>query len=99
VHAGRYWTEGSADGWAPVLETLVNRGLARSERAEAAASLPRPRRPGQAGLGISHIKVSAEGDGIRPAKLYLGVDGAHEAVAVSAETPEPFTALQSGGTR
>jgi hypothetical protein len=71
VHAGRYWTEGRADGWAPVLEALVARGLAEPERAAAALTLPRP---GPPVLGLSHVKVLADPKGLRPAKLYLGAD-------------------------
>lgn len=71
VHAGRYWTEGRADGWAPVLAALVARGLAEPERASAAVALPRP---GPPALGISHVKVIADPKGLRPAKLYLGAD-------------------------
>jgi hypothetical protein len=79
VHAGRYWTEGCRDGWSPVLEALRARGLAEPERAAAAATLPRP---GPPTLGISHVKVIADPKGLRPAKLYLGVDRLVEA-------PEP----------
>jgi hypothetical protein len=31
-------------------------------------------------FGISHVKVSADGAGLRPAKLYLGVARAHAAL-------------------
>jgi hypothetical protein len=83
VRAGRPWPEGSADGWAPVLEALVGAGLAEGNRAEAAASLPGPRRPGAAAVGISHVKVAADGDGLRAAKLYIGVDGLRDAIEES----------------
>jgi hypothetical protein len=80
AHAGRYWTEGSSEGWAPVLEALVARGLAEREPAEAAIGLPGPRGPDGPVFGISHVKVSADGAGLRPAKLYLGVARAHAAL-------------------
>jgi hypothetical protein len=85
VHAGRYWTEGSPEGWAPVLDVLVERGLAEPERATAAIGLPGSRWPGGPVFGISHAKVGADASGARPAKLYLGIVGAHTAVEPRAE--------------
>jgi hypothetical protein len=95
AHAGRYWSEGTCEGWAPVLDALVARGLAERERAEAAIGLPGSRGPGGPVLGISHVKVSADAAGLRPAKLYLGVHRAH--AAVGAERAAPAVALNAGG--
>ncbi|MBD0282212.1 MAG: hypothetical protein ICV69_08475 [Thermoleophilaceae bacterium] len=101
VHAGRYWTEGSADGWAPVLDVLAQRGLAERGRASAAATLPMPRRPRRPAVGISHVKVAADAARRLPAKLYLGVDGAHEALAAHAGADRPHGAVgaQAEGAR
>jgi hypothetical protein len=82
AHAGRYWTEGSTEGWAPVLDALVARGLAEREPAEAVMGLPGPRGPGGSVFGISHVKVSADAAGLRPAKIYLGVERAHAGLGV-----------------
>ena len=84
VHTGRPWTEGSPEGWPAVLEVLVAYGRADPERAEAAAVLPRGRRPGRPALGISHVKVVADGDDLLPAKVYLGVNGTHELLTAAA---------------
>ncbi|MBD0348888.1 MAG: hypothetical protein ICV59_07030 [Thermoleophilia bacterium] len=101
VHAGSYWTEGSADGWAPVLDVLVARGLAERDRATATATLPRPRRPRRPALGISHVKVTADAARLLPAKLYVGVDGAHEAVVAwsQARGSEAAVVAEAGGAR
>jgi hypothetical protein len=80
IHVGRYWTEGSTEGWAPLLEALVALGLAEGDRAEAAITLPGRKGPGGPVFGISHVKVGADAAGLRPAKLYLGVDRAHAVV-------------------
>jgi hypothetical protein len=77
VYAGRYWRDGSADGWSPVLETLVAKHLAEMERAEAALLLPRRRRAGTAAIGISHVKVNADRLGTHMAKLYVGIERTH----------------------
>jgi hypothetical protein len=88
IHVGRYWTEGSAEGWAPLLEALVALGLAERERAEAAITLPGCEGPDGPVFGISHVKVGAGAAGLRPAKLYLGVDRAHAAIRTPpVETP------------
>ena len=50
IHVGRYWTEGSAEGWAPLLDALVALGLADRERAEAAITLPGLQRTRRAGI-------------------------------------------------
>ena len=80
IHVGRYWTEGSAEGWAPLLEALVALGLAERERAEAAITLPGCKGPGGPVFGISHVKIGADAAGLHSAKLYLGVDRAHAAI-------------------
>jgi hypothetical protein len=80
IHVGRYWTEGSAEGWAALLDALVALGLAERERVDAAIMLPGCKGPGGPVFGISHVKVAAEAAGLRAAKLYLGVDRAHAAV-------------------
>jgi hypothetical protein len=77
---GRSWTEGSAEGWAPVFDVLVARGVAVRARAEAAARLPGPMWPDGPVVGISHVKVSADADGLRPAKLYVGIAQAHKVI-------------------
>ena len=80
VHTGSYWSEGRSEGWAPVLDVLVAWGLAERDRAEAAIGLPGSRGPDGPLFGISHAKVGADAAGLRPAKLYLGIDRAHAAV-------------------
>ena len=87
IHVGRYWTEGSAEGWAPLLEALVALGLAERERAEAAITLPGCKGPGGPVFGISHVKIGADAAGLRSAKLYLGVDRAHAAVKTRLAEP------------
>ena len=56
IHVGRYWTEGSAEGLAPLLDALVALGLAERERAEAAITLPGCKGPGGPVFGISHVR-------------------------------------------
>ena len=85
AHAGRHWTEGSPEGWAPVLDALVARGLAEPDRAEAATGLPGARGPDGPVFGIGHVKIAADSAGLRPAKLYLGVVRAAAAVAARGE--------------
>jgi len=80
IHVQRHWTEGSSEGWAPLLEALVALGLADRPRAEAAVTLPGCKGPGGPLFGISHVKIGADGAGLRPAKLYLGVERAHVAM-------------------
>ena len=80
IHTRSYWSEGRSEGWAPVLDVLVARGLAERDRAEAAVGLPGSRGPDGPLFGISHVKVGADAAGLRPAKLYLGIDRAHAAV-------------------
>ncbi len=80
IHGGRYWTEGSSEGWAPLLEALVAADLADRDRAEAALSLPGSQGPGGPVFGLSHVKIGADAAGLRPAKLYLGVDRAYMAI-------------------
>ena len=84
AHAVRTWSEGSAEGWAPLLDALVGRGLAEPDRAEAALGVPGERGPGGPVLGLSHVKIAADPAGLRPAaKLYLGVDRPSAAIAGS----------------
>jgi len=80
IHTESYWAEGRAEGWARALEVLVAWGLAERDRAEAAIGLPGSRGPDGPLYGISHAKVGADAAGLRPAKLYLGIDRAHAAV-------------------
>lgn len=80
IQVGRFWTEGSAEGWPRLLEALVGLGLAERERAEAAVTLPGCKEPGGPLFGISHVKIGADAAGLRAAKLYLGVERAHTAV-------------------
>jgi hypothetical protein len=67
---------------------LVALGLADEERAEAAITLPGCEGPGGPVFGISHVKIGADAAGLRPAKLYLGVDRAYAAIRTPpVETP------------
>ena len=79
-HTRSYWSEGRSEGWAPVLDVLVAWGLAEPDRADAAIGLLGSRGPDGPLFGISHAKVGADPAGLRPAKLYLGIDRAHAAV-------------------
>ena len=83
IHVGRYWTRGSSEGWAPLLEALVAADLADRDRAERAAlrsagGRGRTRRAGVSGL--SHVKIRSRRKEAPPAKLYLGVDRAYMAI-------------------
>jgi len=83
-HTRSYWSEGRSDGWAPALDVLVAWGLAERDRADAAIGLPGSRGPDGPLFGISHAKVGADAAGLRPAKLYLGIDRVHAAVELHA---------------
>jgi hypothetical protein len=84
-HTRSYWDEGRSEGWAPALDVLVAWGLAERDRVEAAIGLPGSRGPDGPLYGISHAKVGADAAGLRPAKLYLGIDRAHAAMRLGAE--------------
>ena len=72
VHAGSQWSDDERMAWRELLTTVVDLGLADSQRAQAVLQFIGDGGPDRSGSGVGHVTLATVGNRLAPTRIYVG---------------------------